>query len=172
MLTIDRDMVLVAECRNGQIDMLPILWYAPLLDRLLLVRGVTLLGSGDNGGVDDLSTHSKIAQRSQRLVEAKKQSVDDFGLLQGFPEGPDRIGVGNRIGEPQSQKPHEGQPILNQIFAALVGESVHGLQDQYFEHQHMIKRRTTAPRSIGAGNRCFEIGSELPEINEAFALQI
>src|SRR5204863_4727139 len=73
---------------------LPILWYAPLLDRLLLVRGVALLGSGDNGGVDDLSTHSKIAQRSQRLVEAKKQSVDDFGLLQGFPEGPDCIGVG------------------------------------------------------------------------------
>ena len=37
----------------------------------------------------------------------------------------------------------------------------------------MIKRRTTAPRSIGAGNRCFEIGSELPEIDEAFdALQI
>src|SRR5438046_10224182 len=95
MLTIDRDMVLVAECRNGQIDqrrgvlprlglavfdrparvtillaqlrglVLPILWYAPLLDRLLLVRGVALLGSGYNGGVDDLSTHSKIAQRSQ-----------------------------------------------------------------------------------------------------------
>ena len=138
MMTIDRDMVLVAECRNGQIDqrrgvlprlglavfnrparvtillaqfrglVLPILWYASLLDRLLLVRGVALLGSGDNGGVDDLSAHSKIARRSQRLVEAKKQSVDDFGLLQGFPEGPDRIGVGNRIGEPQSQKTHEG----------------------------------------------------------------
>src|SRR5436190_8831132 len=91
MMTIDRDMVLVAECRNGQIDqrrgvlprlglavfdrparvtnllaqfrglVLPILWYAPLLDRLLLVRGVALLGSGDNGGVDDLSTQMTLA---------------------------------------------------------------------------------------------------------------
>ena len=59
----------------------------------------------------------------------------------------------------------EGLPCLLRFPFALT--------DQYFEHQYMIKRRTTAPRSIGAGNRCFEIGSELPEIDEAFdALQI
>src|SRR2546423_8282544 len=116
MMTIDRDMVLVAECRNGQVGGAASLGLALVYltvqrasrsfwrsfaglsfqscgmrpSLIAFVRGVALLGSGDNGGVDDLSTHSKIARRSQRLVEAKKQSVDDFGLLQGFPEGPDR----------------------------------------------------------------------------------
>src|SRR5205823_7966370 len=74
-LTVQRVTILLAQFRGL---VLPILWYAPLLDRLLLVRGVALLGSGNNGGVDDLSTHSKIARRSQRLGTSAKTADETF----------------------------------------------------------------------------------------------
>src|SRR6201993_405654 len=91
MMTINRDMVLVAECWNGKIDLwhatlfrlglgvfdrpaciaillaqlrglvLPAVWNAALLDRVLLFARIALLGRGDDGGVYDLSTHGKIA---------------------------------------------------------------------------------------------------------------
>src|ERR1700757_3072328 len=87
----NRDMVLVAECWNGKIDLwhatlfrlglgvfdrpaciaillaqlrglvLPAVWNAALLDRVLLFARIALLGRGDDGGVYDLSTHGKIA---------------------------------------------------------------------------------------------------------------
>src|ERR1700740_3042802 len=59
------------------------------------------------------------------------------------------------------------------MLAALVGKSVHGLQDQHFEHEYAIIRQPAALRSIGAGNRGLEIGTENFKINQALdALEI
>src|SRR4029077_10620023 len=106
VMTVDRDMVLVAEGWNSKIDLrraiafrlglgelpgparvaillaqlrglvLPAVWNAARLDRFLLFVRIALLWRGDKGGVDNLSAHRKIARRSQRLIEALKQGVD------------------------------------------------------------------------------------------------
>ena len=68
----------------------------------------------------------------QRRVKALKQNLDrrlarDLGPGQRFAEGPDRIGVGHGVSQPQTEKPHERQPVPDQVFGALVRQIVAGL---------------------------------------------
>src|SRR5208283_5377328 len=48
---------------------LPVVRNAAFLDRALFLNRITLLGSGDNRGVDDLTSHGQKAGRAQGLVE-------------------------------------------------------------------------------------------------------
>ncbi len=61
---------------------LPALWNAAVLDRLLLVVRIALLGRGDNRGVDDLAGHREKAGLAQRCVKLLEQDVGRIRLLQ------------------------------------------------------------------------------------------
>ena len=197
MRPVDRDMVLVTERRDGEIDrrnrsvfphlgfrvfdrpariaillrellrlVLPVVGNAAVLDRLLLLDRVALLGRGDDRRVDDLAAHRQKAGVAQRRVESLEQGVNRVRLLQRLAKRPDRIGVGNRVGQPQSEEAHERQPVLDQIFAALVRQRMHRLQDQHLEHEHMIERRPTALRAVAARDRRFQRRPEHLEIDQ------
>jgi hypothetical protein len=70
---------------------LPVLWNAAVLDRLLLAVRIALLGRCDNRRVDDLAAHREKAGLARRRVELLKQGVNRVRLLQRFAERPDRI---------------------------------------------------------------------------------
>src|SRR6476620_2097087 len=127
MRTVDRDMVLVAESGDGEIDLrhaiplrlgfrvfdrparvaillselrglvFPVRGNATFTERLLLLLCVALLRRRDDRGIDNLAAHRQEARSPQKLVEAPEQGVDSTGSLQSLPECPDRIGIGNRI---------------------------------------------------------------------------
>lgn len=136
---------------------LPAVGNAPVLDGLLLGQRVALLGRRHNRGIDDLAGHGKKARGPQGGIETLEQAVDRRRLLQRLAKCPDRIGVRHHIGQAEPEKAHERQAVLDQILGALVGERVHRLQDQDFEHQHMIERRPTALRAITARRRRFQV---------------
>lgn len=82
------------------------------------------------------------------FVEATEQIVDGTGPHQAFAEQPDRLGIRHLVGKTEPQKPHEGQPILDDELGLIVGEIVERLEHQDLEHQYCWKRRTPAFRSI------------------------
>lgn len=57
--------------------------------------------------------HGEIAGVLQRPIEAAKQTLDRLGPGQRLAEGPDGVGIGNRITEPETEKPLEAQPVLD-----------------------------------------------------------
>ena len=137
MRTVDRDMVLVAESGDGEIDprhaiplrlgfrvfdrparvaillselrglVFPVRGNATFTERLLLLLCVALLRRRDDRGIDNLAAHRQETRSPQKLVEAPEQDVDSTGSLQSFTECPDRIGIGNRIRHADPQKTHE-----------------------------------------------------------------
>jgi hypothetical protein len=143
---------------------------AAFLDVALLAVGIALLRRGDNLGVDDLAAHRQKPDCRQRRIEAVKQHFDrrlthESGPRQRFAEGPDRVGVRHCVGQPQPEKPHERQSVSDQVFGPLVRQIVVRLQDQDFEHQHVIERRPAAFRAIRARHRPLQIRPELVEID-------
>jgi hypothetical protein len=94
---------------------------AAFFDVTLLAIVIALLGRGDDRGIDDLAAHRQKAGHCQRRIKALEHNLDrplarDFGPHQRFAEGPDRIGVGHGVGQSQTVKPHERQPVPDQIF--------------------------------------------------------
>lgn len=74
--------------------------------------GVALLRCGHHLGVDDLPAHGEETSRPQRRLIGVEQHLDrrlpvELRLGERFPEGPDGVGVGYRVGEPQGGKAHE-----------------------------------------------------------------
>jgi hypothetical protein len=132
-----------------------------------LVVRIALLGRGDDRGINDLPAHRQRAGISQRRVESLEQGVDGVRLLQRLAERPDRIGVRDCIGKTKAEKTHERQAVLDQIFAALVRQRIHRLQDQDLEHEHMIEGRAPAFRTIRAWNRSLQCRAEYFEIDES-----
>jgi len=95
------------------------------LDLAFLALGVALLRRRDDRGIDDLTAHRQKPGRRERRIEAFEQNRDrrvafNLGSGQRLAEGPDCIGARHRVGETQSEKAHEQQPVLDQVFGALV----------------------------------------------------
>jgi hypothetical protein len=90
------------------------------LDRRALGLGVALLGGRHDRRIDDLPAHRQIAAGPQRGIKAREQRVHRARPLERLAEGPDRVGVRHRVGQPQTQEAHEGEAVLDQILAALV----------------------------------------------------
>ena len=137
---------------------------------MLLAVGVALLWRGDDRGVDDLAAHRQKPSRREGPIKALKQDLDrrfprDPGARQRLAEDPDRVGVRHRIGHPQTEKAHERQPVADQIFGPLVRQIVAGLQDQRFEHQHVVEGRAAAFRAVRAQHRALQIRPEQREIH-------
>lgn len=107
---------------------------------------------------------------AQSRIEALEQTLDGVGLGQVLAEGPDRVGIGNRIGDPKPKEPLPGQAVTHEIFRGLVAQAIHRLQDQHLEHQHMIERRTTTFGAIRARNRTLQVRTEQREIDRPVQL--
>jgi hypothetical protein len=143
----------------------------PSFDVALLALGVALLWRGDDRGVDDLAAHCQKPGRRQHCVKALEHNLNrrpasDPGVRQRLAEAPDRIGIRHRVGQPQAEKAHKRQPVADQIFGALVRQIVAGLQNQGFEHQHVIKRRSAAFRAVRAWHGAFEIRPKQLKIHD------
>ncbi len=78
-------------------------------DRLLLGIIVTLLGRGNEGGVDDLAGHRQVALLLQLPVEGLHYPPQGAGLGQLVPEQADHVLVGCRAAKIELQEPHPGQ---------------------------------------------------------------
>ena len=57
------------------------------------------------------------------------------------------LASGTGSARPRPEKAHEGEPILDQEFGALVREAVARLQDQDLEHEHVVERQGGHPLS-------------------------
>lgn len=73
---------------------------------------------------------------------------------------PDRLGIRHLVAEPQPEKAHEGQPVLNLEFGLVVRQPIKRLQNQDLEHHHRIVRRPATLGAIGALQR---LGHRLAE---------
>jgi hypothetical protein len=72
------------------------------LDRILLGRGVALLGRGHQRGIDDLPAHGEIAALLELPVEVGEHHVERTRLGQLLAEQPDRVGIRRRRAQGQS----------------------------------------------------------------------
>ena len=109
----------------------------------------------------------------RRLIEAPEPSVDGTRLLQGLPERPDRVGVRDIVGAAEPEKAHEGQPVLDQELRVIVGQRMHRLKHQDFEHQNVIEGRPVATGPVRPRHSRLHRGAEYLEIDETlYALQI
>ena len=125
----------------------------------------------DDGGVDDLASHRQEACPSQGCLVGPEQHLDrgpaaQGGTRQRLAEGPDRVRVRHRIGQPEPEKAHERKPVLDQELGPLVRQAVAGLQDQHLPHQHMVERRTTAATAVGARHSPLQIRPEKLKIHQ------
>src|ERR1700749_347608 len=132
--TIDRDMVLVTERRNRDVDLRcaifarlgltefhrpaciaillaqfrwtlrPLPRDASRPDLSLLSFGIALLWRSDDRCIHNLPAHREIASLLQSGVKACKQPIDCAGPLQRLPEGPDRVRVRHNVPQTQTEK--------------------------------------------------------------------
>lgn len=86
-------------------------------------------------------------------VETGEQVPDRSDLGQMFAEQPDRLGVRHLVGKPETEKPHERQPVLDLKFGLIVRQVVERLQDQNLEHKDRIIGRSAALRTVGSLQR-------------------
>ena len=61
-------------------------------------------------------------------------------IFKGFGEEPNRFGVRNGISEGESQKIAKRDSIPNLQFRLLIGQIVHGFQNEHLEHKHGVER--------------------------------
>ena len=97
---------------------LPGIGHTPGLQLRPLGLGVALLGRGHHGRVDDLPAHRQEAGGTQGRLVGVEQYRDgrlahDLGPGECLAEGPDRVGIRNRIGQPEPEEAHEGDPVLD-----------------------------------------------------------
>ena len=103
--------------------------------------------------------------RIMRTGSAPRFAPSPISACQRFPKGPDRIGIRHRVGQIQTEKAHERQPVADQVFGPLVRQIVAGLQNQRFQHQHLIEGRPPAFRAVRARHRALQIRPKQFEID-------
>ena len=84
---------------------------AALAQRRLLVLVQPRLARLDDGRIDDLATHGKIAPRGEDGIEAREQPGQRASPRQLLAEQPDRLGVGHGPVQRQTDEAHEAQPV-------------------------------------------------------------
>src|SRR5215218_10316593 len=89
--------------------------------------------------------------RLQVRVEGREQLADCSGASELLPEQPDRLGIRYPVMEPEPEKAHERQAVLDLELSRVVRERVQGLEHQDLEHQDRVIRWAATPRSIGTG---------------------
>src|SRR5690606_15623482 len=92
---------------------LPSIRYLARFDIGLLIVGVSLLRSGHDRRVYDLTAHGQIPGFREMAIETGEQVLDGASLHAVFPEQPDRLGVRHLVAQPQSEKAHERQTVLD-----------------------------------------------------------
>ena len=137
-----------------------------VLDLGLLVLRQPLLRRADKARVHQLPMGGMIARCRDLGIEGREQIVDDARLLQGLPEGPDRVAIRRFIPQPKPQETHVGQPVGDQKLGPLVGKVVQCLQDQDLQHHHRVEWRATAFRPVRPHQRLVKHRAKPLEIND------
>jgi len=88
--------------------------------------GVALLRCGHNGGVNDLAAQRQISRLAKRCIEAPEQLLHGARLHELFPKQPDRLGIGNPLRQPQTEKAPEQEAVLELEFGLVVRETIKG----------------------------------------------
>ena len=78
------------------------------LDGVFFVLRVPLAWRRHQAGVDDLPAHGQIARILDRLVQLLEQPIEGARRDQRLAKTPERVGVGDRVGDRQPAKPHLG----------------------------------------------------------------
>ncbi|EGE46695.1 Hypothetical protein APO_2757 [Acetobacter pomorum DM001] len=139
---------------------LPVFWNTSCPEiRFLSVR-IALLWSSHQCCIQDLAGHREITGVPQGRVKSVKQPFNGTRLCQTLTKQPDRFGIRHAVRQPQSQKAHERQAVVDQILCPFIRQIVQRLDDQNFEHQHRIKRRTSAFTSVRIGQSQLQIRAE------------
>jgi hypothetical protein len=116
----------------------PVFRRLAVLDRFVLFARVMLFGRRHDRCIDDLSAHGEVALVLQISVEQIKQVFHCARLRQRLAIEPQGLGVGNRVFDPQAEKPHEREAVAKLIFRLIVGEIVERLQHERLEDHHFV----------------------------------
>src|SRR6516164_3917291 len=84
-------------------------------NRVLLGLGQAGTARRDHRRIHNLPAYRQPALVTQHRVEPLEQPLKRPGPSQGLAVEPDRLGVGYRIAKLQTDKPHEGEPILDLV---------------------------------------------------------
>src|SRR5690606_2718310 len=74
------------------------------------------------------------------------------------------LASGTRSESPRPRKRMK-EPVVDQVFGALVRQRVDRLDHQDFEHHHWIQRRTSAFAAVAVGKRGLQFWAKHLEIN-------
>jgi hypothetical protein len=136
-----------------------------LLDVFLLGIRVALLGGRDEARINDLAGHRDVACLADRQVKADEQRLDRPGLRQPLAERPDGLRIRHPVGQPEPEKAHEREPVVDQELGAVVAEIVLSLDDQDLEHHHRVERRPAALGAVAVSQRSLQLRPEHLEIH-------
>ncbi len=96
-------------------------------DRRVFVGRVTLLGQGDQRGINQLApTGLQAVVRSIRL-KLGKEGLHDLGGSEGFAKQQYGVGIRDALIQTEPQETHEGPPISNLILDLLIRQIMDGL---------------------------------------------
>ena len=110
---------------------------SPALILALSSRLLRCLGTA-RSRVDDLAAHREVALTLQMAVEVVEQRLDHARLGQLLAVQPDRLGVGDRVLEPEAQEADEGQPIAQLVLHLVSGEVVQFAEYDRLEHDDRV----------------------------------
>ncbi len=105
-----------------------------VFDLLVFFAGVALLGRLHDAGVHDLTFGRVQAHIGEQVVQGSEQALDQVRFGQGLLKKADGVRVGHTVAQALPEEAHEGQAVQNLVFHVFLGQVVHGLEDQDFEH--------------------------------------
>ena len=180
VLLVDVDRELVAKValavlfRPGGVDVLlaplcrlPAGGHRTVLNQRLLASAVVLLGGGDQGGVDDLTT-----ARDETLLEQLRRDAVKERLRPGFTnpvlEGPHGGAIRDTSRIRQSAEALVAHAVEQLILHLLIGQVVQTLQHQDPHHRLGRVRRTAALRTHRARRHPINLGRQRRKVDVRF----
>ena len=92
---------------------LPILWVPGFLNLGILLLAVALFGDHDERGFGDVPVLRLEPAASKRLVEPREEPVEDAESMEFRAEAPERVRLGNRVGERESTQCGKSKPCAH-----------------------------------------------------------
>ncbi len=163
VLSVNADGVLVAEVRpTGFLRPLriPVLLPAPRL--LIIIRLPPKRRHLPHAGLHDLAAPGLVADLAKMTFESLQPLVQQPDLpAPCFPEPPDRRRVRHTVLKVQTQKSHQGPPVLHRVLQLLVRPAIPARQRPYLEPQPPRRRVVCHPGGPASGGPCSP-GDESP----------
>ena len=122
----------------------PLLGDFPGLDAGVFLASVALARGIHECCVHDGTGASYEVRGIQLPGKSGEKFPHDIRLDKIVPEEPDGLGIGNAVFQVEPQEPHETPAVIDPELGLIVTEVIDALQDEDFEHEQTIVRRTTA----------------------------